>query len=146
MEAFEGFQDKEFDLLNEAILKAIVASPDVESVLRHFKSKDLLNDMAVVNLILSLEELSGLMLPEATNKPTQALDSSTENRPINKQKMGNQLIDNTQKKISHKSNNRYLVDGKLLSRNEILFEKYYQGRFNEKRWLKRAKIKIQKIS
>ena len=28
-------------------------------------------------------------------------------------------------------------------RNEILFEKYYQGRFNERSWLKRAKIKVQ---
>jgi hypothetical protein len=55
--------------------------------------------------------------------------------------MGNQLTDNTQSKTSHKSNNHYLVDGKLLSRNEILFERYYQGRFNEKQWLKRAKIK-----
>jgi len=141
MEAFEGFQDNEFELLNESILKAIVSSPDVENVLRHFKSKDLINEMAVVNLILSLEELSGLMFPETTNKPTQAIDSSTENCPINKQKMGNQLTDNTQSKTSHKSNNHYLVDGKLLSRNEILFERYYQGRFNEKQWLKRAKIK-----
>ena len=144
MEAFEGFQDKEevlFNLLNEAILKAIVSSPDVENVLQHFKSKDLINEMAVVNLILNLEELSGLMFPETTNKPTQAIDSSTENCSINKQKMGNQLTDNTQSKTSHKSNNHYLVDGKLLSRNDILFERYYQGRFNEKQWLKRAKIK-----
>ena len=141
MEAFEGFQDNEFDLLNESILKAIVASPDVENVLRHFKSNDLINEMAVVNLILSLEELSNLMFPETTNTPTQVVDSSTKNSLINKQKMGNQLTDNTQSKTSHKSNNHYLVDGKLLSRNEILFERYYQGMFNEKQWLKRAKIK-----
>ena len=65
MEAFDGFEDKEFDLLNEAILKAIVSSSDVERVLQHFKSKDLINEMAVVNLIVSLEELFGLMLSEA---------------------------------------------------------------------------------
>ena len=80
MEAFEGFQDKEFDLLNEAILKAIVSSPDVENVLQYFKSKDLINEMAVVNLILSLEELSGLMFSEGTGKSTQAIDSTSENR------------------------------------------------------------------
>ena len=98
--------------------------------------------MAVVNLILSLEELSNLMFPETTNTPTQVVDSSTKNSLINKQKMENQLIGNTQKKIAHKSNNHYLIDGKLLSRNEILFEKHYQGRFDQKQWLKRAKIKI----
>jgi len=139
MEAFEGFQDKEFDLLNEAILKAIVSSPDVENVLQHFKSKDLINEMAVVNLILSLEELSGLMFPEGTDKSTQAIDSPSENRP---QKIKNQLVGNTQKEIPRKLNNHNLVDGKLLNRNEILFEKHVQGRFNEKQWLKRAKIKI----
>jgi len=152
MEAFEGFQDKEeelFNQLNEAILKAIVSSPDVEKVLQHFKSKDLINEMAVVNLILNLEELSGLMFPEGTDKLTHplyipALDQSTiENRP---QKIKNQLVGNTQKEIPRKPNNHYLVDGKLLNRNEILFEKHFQGRFNEKQWLKRAKIKtIEKL-
>ena len=140
MEAFEGFQDKEFDLLNEAILKAIVSSPDVENVLQYFKSKDLINEMAVVNLILSLEELSGLMFPEGTDKSTQAIDSPSENRL---QKIKNPLVGNTQKEIPRKPNNHYLVDGKLLNRNEILFEKHFQGRFNEKQWLKRAKIKTE---
>ena len=138
MEAFEGFQDKEFDLLNEEILKAIVSSPDVENVLQYFKSKDLINEMAVVNLILSLKELSGLMFPEGTDKSTQAIDSPSENRL---QKIKNPLVGNTQKEIPRKPNNHYLVDGKLLNRNEILFEKHFQGRFNEKQWLKRAKIK-----
>jgi len=143
MEAFEGFQDKEFDLLNEAILKAIVSSPDVENVLQYFKSKDLINEMAVVNLILSLEELSGLMFPEGTDKSTQAIDSPSENRL---QKIKNPIVGNTQKEIPRKPNNHYLVDGKLLNRNEVLFEKHFQGRFNEKQWLKRAKIKtIEKL-
>ena len=143
MEAFEGFQDKEFDLLNEAILKAIVSSSDVENVLKYFKSKELINEMAVVNLILSLEELSGLMFSEKTDKSTQDLDSPSENQP---QKIKNQLFGNTQKEVPRKPNNHYLVDGKLLNRNEILFEKHFQGRFNEKQWLKRAKIKtIEKL-
>ncbi len=150
MEAFEGFQDKEFDLLNEAILKAIVSSPDVEKVLKYFKSKELIKEMAVVNLILSLEELSCLMFSEGTDKSTQAIDSPSENRP---QKIKNhwarqfeKRVGNTQKEIPRKPNNHNLVDGKLLNRNEILFEKHFQGRFNEKQWLKRAKIKtIEKL-
>ena len=137
MEAFDGFEDKEFDLLNEAILKAIVSSSDVERVLQHFKSKDLINEMAVVNLIVSLEELFGLMLSEAKNQSTQALDSPSENRI---QEIKNQLAGNTPKEISSKPNTNDLVDGKTLKRNEILFEKYFQGRFNEKQWLKRSKI------
>ena len=95
MEAFDGFEDKEFDLLNEAILKAIVSSPDVEKVLQYFKSKDLINEMAVVNLILSLEELSGLMFPEGTDKLTQTIDSQSEN---GSQEIKIPIDENTQKK------------------------------------------------
>jgi len=94
--------------------------------------------MAVVNLILSLEELSSLMFSETTGKSTHTLDSASENRT---QKIKNQLVSKTKKEIPRKLNNHYLVDGKLLNRNEILFEKHFQGRFNEKQWLKRAKIK-----
>ena len=137
MEAFDGFEDKEFDLLNEAILKAIVSSSDVERVLQHFKSKDLINEMAVVNLIVSLEELFGLMLSEAKNQSTTALDSPSENRI---QEIKNHHGGSTSKGTSPKSNTNDLVDGKVLKRNEILFEKYFQGRFNEKQWLKRSKI------
>ena len=137
----EAFEDKEFDLLNEAILKAIVSSPDVENVLQHFKSKDLINEMAVVNLILSLEELSRLMFPKTSTMSTQDIEFPKEKESSNKQEIENQIVDKTQKITKSKANKHYLVDGNLLSRNEILFEKYYQGRFDEKQWLKKAKIK-----
>ena len=140
MDAFDAFQDKDFDQLNEAILKAIVSSQDVEKVLQDFKSKDLINEMAVVNLILSLEELSSLMFSESADEPTHTLDPSVENQSVEKQRAENPVVDSTKKKTSCTSSSHYLVDGKVLSRNEILFEKFYQGRFNEKQWLKRAKI------
>jgi hypothetical protein len=142
MEAFDGFQEKELDLLNEVILKAIISSPDVEKVLQHFKSKELINETAVVNLIVSLEELSGLIFSEQTDKSTQNLESPSENS--GSAILKNNMEENTQKETS--SNFKYhsrhhYVDGKILKRNEILFEKYFQGRFNEKQWLKRSKIK-----
>ena len=79
------------------------------------------------------------MFPEGTDKLTQTIDSQSENRP---QKIKIPIDENTQKKIPLKPNNHYLVDGKVLNGKEILFEKHFQGRFNEKQWLKRAKIKI----
>ena len=113
----------------------------MEKVLQDFKSKELINEMAVVNLILSLEELSGLMFSESPDKRTHTLEPSEKNQPVKKELLKNQMLENTAKKTSSQSSSHYLVDGKLLSRNEILFERYYQGRFNEKQWLKRAKIK-----
>ena len=72
---------------------------------------------------------------------TQDIKYSKEKESTNKQKIENQMVDKAQKITKNKANNHYLVDGNLLSRNEILFEKYYQGRFDEKQWLKKAKIK-----
>jgi len=116
MDTFGGFEDKEFDQLNEAVLKAILSSKDVEKVLQDFKSKNLINEMAVVNLILSLEDLSSLIFSEST--------------------------DSSKNQVSCSLDNYYLVDGKNLSRNEILFEQYYQKNFNEKQWLQQSKIKL----
>lgn len=140
MDSLDSFQDNEFDQLNEAILKAIISSKDVEKVLQDFKSKDLINEMAVVNLILSLEELSGLMFPESKDKKIYSLEPSKEKQSTQTQPEGSQQTKNSKRKTA--STSSHLVDGELLSRNEILFEKYYQGRFNEKQWLKQAKIKV----
>ena len=141
MDSYDEFQDNEFEQLNDAILKAIISSRDVEKVLQEFKSKELINEMAVVNLILSLEELSGLMFSESPVKPIQTMESSEQGQSSKKELTENQLPEITKKKTSSESSSHYLVDGKLLNRNEILFERYYQGRFNEKQWLKRAKIR-----
>jgi len=140
MDSFDAFEDKEFEQLNDAILKAIISSQDVEKVLQDFKSKKLINEMAVVNLILSLEELSGLMFSESSDKRTHTLKPSDKNQALKNEFAEKQMLDGNQKETPFESPSHYLVDGKLLSRNEILFERYYQGRFDEKQWLKRAKI------
>lgn len=142
MDSFDAFENKEFEQLNDAILKAIISSRDVEKVLQDFKSKDLINEIAVVNLILSLEELSDLMFSESPKKRTHTLEPSEEDQSMEKQRVANKVVDSTTKKTSCASSSHYLVDGKVLSRNEILFERYYQGGFNEKQWLKQAKIKV----
>ena len=142
MDTFDGFEDKEFDQLNEAVLKAILSSKDVEKVLRDFKSKDLINEMAVVNLILSLEDLSSLIFSESTEQSNHALDTLNQKQPQKNDKIENKTINSKKNQVSCSLNSYDLVDGKNLSCNEILFEKYYQERFNEKQWLQQSKIKL----
>jgi len=142
MDSFDAFEDRDFEQLNDAILKAIISSSDVEKVLQDFKSKEMINEMAVVNLILSLEELSGLMFPETPDKQTHTLEPAEKNQPVKKEPVVNKVTESATKNSPCASSSHNLVDGKILSRNEILFERYYQGRFNEKQWLKRAKIKV----
>jgi len=142
MDTFDGFEDKEFDQLNEAVLKAILSSKDVEKVLRDFKSKNLINEMAVVNLVLSLEDLSSLIFSESAEKSNHALDTLNQKQPLKNDKTENKTINSKKKQVSCSLNSYDLVDGKYLSCNEILFEKYYQERFNEKQWLQQSKIKL----
>ena len=142
MDSFDAFEDREFEQLNDAILKAIISSRDVGKVLEDFKAKELINEMAVVNLSLSLEELSGLMSPDSSGKEAHSLETFKKSQPDTKKITENLAPENASKKNSCESSSNYLVDGKLLSRNEIPFERYYQGRFNEKQWLKRAKIQL----
>ena len=84
MDSLDAFEDKDFEQLNDAILKAIISSRDVEKVLQDFISKDLINEMAVVNLILSLEELSELMFSESPDKRKHTLEPSKENPHVKK--------------------------------------------------------------
>ena len=142
MDTFDGFEDKEFDQLNEAVLKAILSSKDVEKVLLDFKSKNLINEMAVVNLVLSLEDLSSLIFSESAEKSNHALDALNYKQPLRNDKTENKTIGSKKNQASCSLNSYDLVDGKNLSRNEILFEKYYQERFNEKQWLQQSKIKL----
>ncbi|MBI4383058.1 MAG: hypothetical protein HY579_03370 [Nitrospinae bacterium] len=60
MDSSETAQNKAYEQLNGAILKAITASEEVKQVLLDFQKKNLIDRMAVLNLILSLEELEAL--------------------------------------------------------------------------------------
>ena len=142
MDTFDAFEDKEFEQLNEAVLKAILSSKDVEKVLQDFKSKNLINEMAVVNLILSLEDLSSLIFSESAEKSNHTLDTLNQKQPLRNHKKENKTIDSRKNQVSNSLGSYDLVDGGNLSRNEILFEKYYQERFNEKQWLQQSKIKL----
>ncbi len=53
--------DKDYERLNDAIMKAIISPGDVKKVLMSFQEKNLIDKMAVLNLILSLEEIESMM-------------------------------------------------------------------------------------
>ncbi len=53
----DDFLDQEYENLNDAILQAIVASKEVQDILAQFKKQNHMDDNAVLNLFLSLDEL-----------------------------------------------------------------------------------------
>ena len=57
-----------YEKLNTAILKALSSSDEVREILCDFQEKNLIDEIAAVNLVLSLEELESL-IPEQNSEP-----------------------------------------------------------------------------
>ena len=121
--------DKEYENLNNAILQAIVGSEDVQDVLSRFKNQHQMDDKAVLNLFLSLEELYQMINEKSSGPAEYKLEPSSNTKPTNKIEkpaLGEESI----------------IDGEVLTLNEILFEKFFQGTFNESKWMKKARIRF----
>ncbi|GJL79882.1 MAG: hypothetical protein NPINA01_28710 [Nitrospinaceae bacterium] len=129
MDPFDSHLDKAYEKLNKAIMNAIVSSEDVRAVLADFKEKDMINNLSVLNLILSLEELSDLVFTD---------DDSFSLEP-----MSDEFAPQEAKKPEkNQAPNPFKVDGRNLTPNEILFERYFQGKFDAEKWMKKIGIKL----
>ena len=127
----DSFLNEEYENLNDAILQAIVKSKEVQDILAKFKKKDHLNDRAVLNLFLSLDELYQ-MINEKSSAPS-----------LYKLEPGNssskESIESAEKSSFKQGN---IIDGKILTINEVLFEKYCQGNFNQDSWMKKVRVRF----
>ena len=127
----DEFFEKEYENLNDAILQAIVASKEVQKILSRLKEEDF-NHMAVLNLFLSLDELFE-MIPDKRNG---SMTYKMEPVEFQQKQEEEKVIEKPPSSLSWANK----IDGKLLTLNETLFENYCQGKFNEKAWLKKARI------
>ena len=60
MDSLFESQDWLYKRLYDAVMEAVVSSESVKQILLDLQSKNMIDSMAVVNLILSLEELADL--------------------------------------------------------------------------------------
>jgi hypothetical protein len=126
----DAFLDQEYENLNDAILQAIVKSTEVQDILARFKKLNQMDDKAVLNLFLSLDELYQIIHEESSDSATYKLEPrATSEKPVKQEEISS-------KKVTS------LVDGKALTNNEVLFEKFFQVNFNENRWMKKARVRF----
>ena len=124
----DAFLDQEYENLNDAILKAIVASTEVQDILARFKKLNQMDDKAVLNLFLSLDELHQMINEKSSDPATYKQEPSAAlEKPIKQEEKS------PQKETS-------LIDGETLTNNEVLFEKFFQGKFDENSWMKKARV------
>ena len=130
----DTFFEKEYENLNDAILQAIAGSKEVQNILARLKEEENLDHMAVLNLFLSLDELFE-MISDKKNSPVAYKLEPVESQQTQEEE---KTIDRSSSSKCWKNK----IDGKLLTLNEALFENYCQGKFNEKAWLKKARIQL----
>ena len=131
----DSFFEKEYENLNDAILKAIVSSKEIQKILVKLKEKEEIDNMAVLNLFLSLDELHEMISDKNKNSISYKLESVESKQSADK----NTEIE--EKKSSPVKNGNF-IDGKALTLNETLFENFYQGKFNEETWAKKTRIQL----
>ena len=131
----DSFFEKEYENLNDAILKAIVSSKEIQKILIILKEQEEIDNMAVLNLFLSLDELYEMISEKDNNSISYKLE------PVESKQSGDKDKE-TKKKTPSPIKSKNIIDGKVLTLNETLFENFYQGRFNEETWVKKARIRL----
>ena len=132
MNSDDSYLDEMYEKLSAAIMQSITSSDEIREILADLRSKDLIHDSAVFNLLLSLEELDPFMNPKSFHEEIYKLEPPNAiSRPKSTLEFGYSSKDE-----------RNLVDGKKLSKRERLFEDYYRAVFSEKDWMKKARLKL----
>jgi len=126
--------EKEYENLNDAILQAITGSKEVQNILVRLKEEENFDHMAVLNLFLSLDELFEMISDKNNSSVAYKME------PVEPEQ--SQEEEKTIDRPSSSERWKNKIDGKMLTLNETLFESYCQGKFNEKAWLRKARIRL----
>ncbi len=122
------------------INKAILKSPDVQISIKKLEKLKLIDYVSEFNLVLEVDKLIESILKKNTSSETQT-NSILEELEIHADPEYDQEEDQTPDSATPLSPLQR-VDGKTLSENEILFEEYFNQRFDEKHWMKKVKIRL----
>ena len=124
------------------INKAILKSPEIQLSIKNLEKLELLDYVSEFNLVLEVDKLIESILKQNATKETKA-NSILEELQIHAE-LGNDLEEKETLELPSPSfsNPSQWVDGKALSENEIRFEEYFNQQFDEKHWMKKAKIRF----
>ena len=126
-ERFDNFQVKVYEALKNAIFEAIHDSQNVRSLIKIIQDHQMLEDLYTYMDTLEIRHLiESLAFEPLENKSLPATETTPkpeETGPLTA------------------SENQY-IDGRRLTPNEKLFEEFFQMVFDEKNWMQRVKIRL----
>ncbi len=134
----EESKRKLIEFLWVEINRAIIKSVEVKSCIKILKDLELLDQIDDYNLVLDVKALIELI--QKQDDKGDAVLSSEKKDDV----QGSPATDSAtaeQKKKSAKGSSQK-IDGKSLSKNEILFQKHLERNFDESVWMRKAGIRF----
>lgn len=138
MASEEESKRKLVEFLWVEINRAIINSVEVKSSVKILKDLDLLDHIEDYNLVLDVKALIALI--QKKNEKDGAVPSRKEedNRKAFPD-MGSATTGQDQQPAKETPQ---IIDGKKLTENEVLFQKYLERNFDESLWLRKAGIRF----
>ena len=135
------------------INKAILKSPDVQFSIKKLQKLQLLDYVSEFNLVLEVDKLIESILKQNEDREASTQDLNKLKEEFLEAKANSDPEELQLQTDPEESETLNLspsvtpdplqwVDGKALSDNEIRFEEYFNQRFDEKHWMKKAKIRF----
>ena len=136
------------ELLWVEINKAILSSKEVRKSVQRLKSLGMLQHISKYDLVLDIEKLIDLAQKEEENLRSETIEKTALGlTPENLRERQDVAMEvdqpSPQSEYSPETpaQCKQRVDGKVLSTNEIRFQRYLESNFDETLWLKRIKIR-----
>ena len=111
--------EPEFEKLSKAITEAVMTSEKVKKIVAAIQKNDRICPQSFMVLVLKMQVLTESLELEIEQE-------GTENKPVAQKR--------SRKKTSGKPQ---YIDGRRLSKREIDFEEFINGRFDSETWLKK---------
>ena len=111
--------EPEFEKLSKAITEAVMTSERVKKIVAEIQKNDKICPQSFMVLVLKMQVLTESLELEIEQE-------GTENKPVAQKR--------SRKKTSGKPQ---YIDGRRLSKREIDFEEFINGRFDSETWLKK---------
>ena len=135
------------------INKAILKSPDVQFSIKKLQKLQLLDYVSEFNLVLEVDKLIESILKQNEDREASTQDLIKLKEEFLEAKANSDPEELQLQTDPEESETLNLspsvtpdplqwVDGKALSENEIRFEEFFNQQFDEKHWMKKAKIRF----
>lgn len=137
-------REKELKELSHAIVEALTHNDDVMALLTDLKERQVIDSSTLLGLALKISdllELSGIAFTQEDVEKAQN-EMFKDNKPATESGAAESKEDDIDTKLFAEAEKDELsmIDGHRLTESEAAFQEWANGKFDEKEWLKNARL------